>query len=277
MVKHLCIAAGLFVITAGNSTAQTTPQFNDRAAPPPPVEMPDIVTDRPDFTESSEIVPKGGFQFESGISFEGDDVDGVSSRGVGAPSALLRIGLGGRTELRLGGEGFISEAVQGVRASGYSDFEMGAKVRLFNQDQIGFDLALLPIVSLPTGADGFTSGGVDPTVKVTWARELAAGFGLTGNVNFSSLTDEEGRFHQEAVSLSLGHDLFAGWGGYFEAYGFSRLERGAGRAITINGGFARPVGDRLQFDIEAGRGVTSAAPDWFIGAGFAIRGPLGKR
>ena len=106
---------------------------------------------------------------------------------------------------------------------------------------------------------------------------MPAGFGLTGNINFASLSDDAGQFHQEAISLSLGHGLIAGWGGYFEAYGFSRLERGAGTAITVNGGFARPVGDRIQFDIEAGRGVTAAAPDWFIGAGFAIRGPLGKR
>ena len=277
MVKHLFIGVGLFAITASNSTAQTTSQFNDRTATPPPVEMPGIVTDRPDFTESSEIVPKGGFQFESGISYEGDAADGISSRGVGAPSALLRLGLGRRTELRIGGDGFVSEASQGGRVSGYSDLEIGGKVRILNQDQIGVDMAILPAVSVPTGADAFTSGGFDPSVKITWAREMPAGFGLTGNVNFASLTDEMGRFHQEAISLSLGHGLFAGWAGYFEAYGFSRLERGAGRAITVNGGFARPVGDRIQFDIEAGRGVTAAAPDWFFGAGFAIRGPLGKR
>jgi hypothetical protein len=238
-----------------------------------PMEIPDIVTDRPDFTESSEVVPKGGFQFESGISYEGD----ASTRSVGAPSALMRIGLGGRAELRIGADGYLSEAVQGVRTSGGSDMELGAKVRLFNQDQIGVDLALLPSVSLPIGSEAFTSGGYDPTLKITWARELPAGFGLTGNVNFGSVTDEAGRFRQDALSFSLGHDLFAGWAGYVETYGFSRLERGGGRAITFNGGFARPVGDTIQFDIEAGAGLTADAPDWFVGFGFAIRGPIGRR
>jgi len=132
-------------------------------------------------------------------------------------------------------------------------------------------------MSLPTGADAFTSGGVDPTLKITWARELPSGFGLTGNVNVSSISDEAGRFHQEAISVSLGHDLFAGWGGYVEAYGFSKLTRGEGKAITVNGGFARPVGDKIQFDIEAGRGLTAGAPDWFVGFGFAIRGALSRR
>jgi hypothetical protein len=238
------------------------------------VEMPELVTDRPDFTESSEVIWKGGFQFESGLSFETDGHDQDRARAFTAPAALMRIGLGFRTELRLGGEGLLTQVVGDVRSSGYSDFEVGAKVKLFNQDQIGFDLAVLPIVSLPVGADGFTSGTVDPTVKITWARELPAGFGLTGNVNVAVLSDTAGRFSQEALSFSLGHDLFAGWGSYLEAYGFSRLERDGSSAVTFNGGVARPVGDRMQFDIEAGRGLTADAPDWFVGFGFAIRGSL---
>jgi len=32
----------------------------------------------------------------------------------------------------------------------------------------------------------------------------------------------------------------------------------------------------MQFDVEAGVGLTAAAPDWFVGVGFAIRGSLGR-
>jgi hypothetical protein len=270
----LSLVLGVTFSAVTASAQVPAPQAANTVAPAvAPVEIPGIVTDRPDFTESSEVVPKGGFQFESGISYEGDG----SARAVGAPSALMRIGLGGRAELRIGADGYLSEAVQGVRTSGGSDMEIGGKVRLFNQDQIGVDLALLPAVSLPTGTEAFTSGGYDPSMKITWARELPAGFGLTGNVNWGSVSDEAGRFSQEALSFSLGHSLGAGWAGYAEIYGFSRLERDGDRAITFNGGFARPVGDTIQFDIEAGRGLTSGAPDWFVGFGFAIRGPIGRR
>lgn len=271
----LPLVAGFLFSTSLTASAQisSTPAAHTTAPAAAPMEVPGIVTDRPDFTESSEVVPKGGFQFESGISYEGD----AGARSVGAPSALMRIGLGGRAELRIGADGYLSEAVHGVRTSGGSDLEIGGKVRLFNQDQIGVDLALLPAVSLPTGTAAFTSGGYDPSMKITWARELPAGFGLTGNVNWGSVSDDAGRFNQESLSLSLGHDLVAGWAGYAEIYGFSRLERDGARAITVNGGVARPVGDTIQFDIEAGRGLTSGAPDWFVGFGFAIRGPIGRR
>lgn len=238
------------------------------------VEVPEIVTDRPDFTESSESIRKGGFQFESGVSFEGD---GRDVRSFTAPSALMRIGIGRGTELRFAGDGLLSEAISGVRSSGYSDIEVGAKFHVVYADRAGFDLAILPFVSLPIGADGFSSGTVDPTLKITWARELPAGFGVTGNVNVSVLSDDAGRFDQKSISFSFGHDLIAGWGSYGEIYGFSRLDRDGSRAITVNGGISHPAGDRMQFDFEAGRGITADAPDWFFGAGFAIRGSLRRK
>lgn len=275
---EIAVLVALFTIPATARAQQITnpPVAHSEAATGAPSEAPELVTDRPDFTESSEVIRKGSFQFESGMSYEGDVADGVGSRSVSAPGALMRIGLGHRSELRIGAEGLLSDFSQGIRTAGYSDFELGAKIRLFNADQIGFDLALLPMVSLPTGADGFTSGGVDPTLKVTWAREMPAGFGLTGNVNVASMTEDGARFHQEAVSVSLGHDLFAGWGYYVEAYGFSKMSRTEGAGVTFNGGVSHPVGDNMQFDVEAGRGLTPAAPDWFVGFGFAIRGPFGR-
>jgi hypothetical protein len=236
-------------------------------------DVPEIVTDRPDFTESSEVIPAGWLQLESGVSFEGES----TARAFSAPAALLRIGLGHRTELRLGAEGLLSEAVGGVRHSGRSDMEVGAKVKLFDQATRGFDFALLPIVSLPTGTSGFTSGGVDPTLKITWGRDLPAGFGLTGNVNASSLTEDGTRFHQEAMSLSVGHDLFFGFGGYAEVYGFTKMSATDGAGVTVNGGVSRLLGRHVQFDVEAGRGLTSASPDWFVGFGFAVIAPQPRR
>ena len=70
----------------------------------------ELITDRPDFTESSAVIRRGLFQFESGLSFEADRESGVRHRSVAAPAALLRIGLGMRSELRLGGEGWLEES-----------------------------------------------------------------------------------------------------------------------------------------------------------------------
>jgi hypothetical protein len=252
------------LLSAGSSAFAQTAVRSD---------VPEIVTDRPDFTESSEVIPAGWLQFESGISFEGES----SVRGLSAPAALLRIGLGKRTELRLGAEGLLSESVGDFRHSGRSDMEIGAKVKVLDQAKAGVDFALLPIVSLPTGTSGFTTGGVDPTLKITWGRDLPAGFGLTGNVNFSSVSEDGSRFHQESMSVSVGHDLAFGFGGYAEVYGFSKMSLVDGAGVTFNGGVSRLLGRHVQIDVEAGRGLTAAAPDWFVGFGVAVIAPQPRR
>jgi len=242
------------------------------AAPQPPaVERGDLVTDRPDFTESSVVVGKGFWQLETGAAYVGD-ADGA--RAFAAPQALLRLGLTNRFELRLGASGFLAErpTIGAEQTVGGSDFEVGAKLTLLDEDRHGVALALIPIVSLPVGSEAFSSGGVDPTLKITWARELPNGFGLSGNVNVMSQSEEHMHLTREAWSVSVGHDLVLGWGGYAEVYGFSSLERDGKAAWTFNGGLTRGIGSDRQFDVTVGRGLTVAAPDWFVSAGFSLRG-----
>jgi hypothetical protein len=235
--------------------------------------VPDLVTDRPDFTESSEVVGQGVLQVESGLTFEGDRQEGDRSRVVSAPQLLVRVGMTPRFELRLGGDGFVSESVRTssgtVRTSGSSDAEIGLKYKLTGAPVAGFSAAVIPSLSLPTGHDTLTSDGYDPGVKLTWARELPRGFGLSGNVNVAWLTvDDQSRDWEPSLSLSLSHDLGESWGAYWETYGF--LD-GQGCACTFNTGVTRGFGRNLQLDVEVGRAMTAEAADWFVGVGFAIR------
>jgi hypothetical protein len=262
--------AGVLVALMAAGSAPDGPTAGAVVAPQQG-ERGDLVTDRPDFTESSLVVGVGLWQLETGMAFEGDD---AGARAFAAPQALLRLGLSRRVELRLGASGFLAERPgTGVdQATGASDFEVGAKVTLLDEARHGIGVSLIPIVSLPVGSDAFSSGGVDPTLKITWARELPRGFGLSGNVNVMSETEADERVGRHAWSFSLGHDLAFGWGGYAELYGFSSLERGGDAAWTFNGGLTRGIGDDRQFDVSIGRGITDAAPNWFVSAGFSLRG-----
>jgi len=42
-------------------------------------------------------------------------------------------------------------------------------------------------------------------------------------------------------------------------------------AWTVDTGLTHGIGGNAQLDFEIGRGVTAAAPDWFVGVGFGIR------
>jgi len=118
------------------------------------VVSPELVTDRPDFTESSEVVGHRVIQIESGLTFEQTD---DTTRQVTAPQLLVRVGVGQRFELRFAGDGFVSQSVEtpaGLeRAGGHSDAEFGAKWKFFDQPAVGFDMAVIPFLSLPTASD----------------------------------------------------------------------------------------------------------------------------
>ncbi len=237
-------------------------------------QLPELVTDRPDFTESSDVVGTGIMQLEFGTSFEGDGQADARDRVVTTPLALLRVGVARRVELRFSSDGYsFNRLGSGLGQStlrGQADMEVGAKVVL-RDGASGFGMAVIPMMSLPTGADGVSSGSVDPTVKFTWATTLPKDFGLSGNVNLSRLGDELGRYTEQALSFSLGHGLPAGWGGYWEAYGFMPQGSDRASAWTLNTGVTHSIGGNAQLDLEIGRGVTAAAPDWFVGVGVGIR------
>src|SRR5437870_3062683 len=61
-------------------------------------EEPELVTDRPDFTESSLVVPRGRLQIEGGFSYTRGN---SGERAWNLPEMLLRLGVASRWELRL--------------------------------------------------------------------------------------------------------------------------------------------------------------------------------
>jgi hypothetical protein len=62
----------------------------------------EIITDRPDQTESSSTIQKGNLQIESGLLLEflGEDIS-CSERNILAPTTLIRYGLLDFAELRI--------------------------------------------------------------------------------------------------------------------------------------------------------------------------------
>lgn len=235
----------------------------------------ELVTDRPDFTESSVVVGTGVIQVESGTSLEFDGAGDAHSRTLTTPLALMRLGVSKTLELRLSSDGGLF-STYGQGASRFStnaaaDMEVGAKWAFFTHEPAGFALAVIPMVSLPVGSSLGSSGSYDPTVKLTWAKSLPSGFDLSGNYNVAAIRDDLGRYAEQAHSVSLAHEVGGGWGMYWEAFGFITSGRPYGAAWTVNSGVTHGIGGNAQFDVEVGRGVTAAAPDWFVGMGMAMR------
>jgi hypothetical protein len=232
-------------------------------------ELAEMVTDRPDFTESTKVVGKGVIQIENGFTRERSP-DGSNMSG---PELLLRVGLGKRLEFRIGGDGFLSQRMPGkASVVGYSDVEVAAKIVLVEQGRHRPALSLIPLVSAPAGSPFFSSGGWDPTLKVALGKDLPKGFGLGGNANFASLNTLQGRFFQTAWSASLGHSLGHGFGAYWEVFGFAPWDKGSSAASwNANTGVTRSIGKNAQVDARIGRRLTDTGTNWFWGMGLAVR------
>ena len=228
----------------------------------------ELVTDRPDQTESATVVPRGLLQVETGYLFTRDgDVDSHA-----APGTLFRIGFGGRTELRLGHTGVLG--TEGRRGAG--DSELGAKVNLIPQaDGWRPELALLGGLSLPTGDSRFSSDSADTSFLVAFAHELRSGLSLGYNAGaaWESSVGHPDRDAFVVYSLALGVGLTDRLGAFFEVFGDRQVTGPVAGSVSADTGLTLLLTDVLQLDASVGRGLRGPADDLFVGAGLSLRLP----
>lgn len=235
-------------------------------------ELGEMVTDRPDYTESSEVVGRGVMQIEMGTIFEIDSSAGSKTISFGTP--LLRLGLSKKLELRVATDGFVSDRGGGLATRGMADLQVGFKYKVHNESKWLPAFGVIPFVGTPTGAQAFTNGRFDPGVKLLWAKDAPFGFSLSGNLNAERVPGSDGRFVQKTVTLSVGHDLVAGLAGFWEAFAFAPFDNRTGPSWVYDMGVTRMVGRNAQWDATWGHRLNQAGPDWFVQGGFTFRRAL---
>lgn len=238
-----------------------------------------VVTDRPDKTESTSIVPQGFAQLEAGWSLETVAAAGASLHTHTVPGFLARVGVSGALEARVGFAGFqfTNQPVLGGD-EGLGDMELGFKYRLGAARGWLPDVAVIAAVSVPTGADGVTSGRVDPTVLLTVSRPLSDRVSVGSNLGSSWTTTDDDQGGRTTLvdltyTLSFGVALSDRVGTFAETFGSLPAQEGDA-AHHVDGGITLLVRDNLQLDVSVGRGIGGAgASDWFLGAGVSVRLP----
>lgn len=243
-----------------------------------------LVTDRPDFTESTDAVPLGHFQLEMGYTFTYDRESKDRIKNHTAPEMLLRIGIAQDLELRLDWAGYswteMSSEIRtrrGRRVSEESwsesgeDFALGFKVKLWDQDGWLPHFGILGSMGMPTGSRDATAGDVVPKLGLLWAYDVTEAFSVAGNVNFEWPIDGGERFFQTSASLSLAVVLTERVGVYLEYFGFYPNAEDTDMAHSMNSGFTYLINDNFQIDLRVGLGLNEEADDFFSGIGFAWR------
>ncbi len=225
----------------------------------------DLVSDRPDFTESTLSIPRGHVQLELGMTYE--DLDGADLETYG--ELLVRLGLGGGWEARIGVPSYQRLDTSGRDLSGFGDVSIGAK-RALGQFG-GTDVAVLVATSVPTASGDFESSSWQPDAALALAWELPNGWSLGSNIGWTYADGGDDRFHQYRVSVALGVPTGSRSGAFFEAYAFSEEYDGGDTATYVDAGLTYLVNDDLQLDARIGYGLSDAEVDLFFGAGLVAR------
>lgn len=230
-----------------------------------------LVTDRPDQTESTVIVPPGFVQVEAGWSLDHDRDGLVRLRTHTVPGLLLRVGLTSRLEARLGFAGWHATDTSGLAGTerGHGDTDLGVKYRLRDAPSGGPTVSVIASVSFPTGSATATSGEVDPSALLTVAHELSERLSLGYNLG-PSLTNRQ---LSMVGTLSLGAALAERLGAFVETFGSYTASSGGGQTLALDGGVTVLLGANLQLDASAGTWVLGKAGDWFVASGLSVRLP----
>jgi hypothetical protein len=221
----------------------------------------EIVTDLPDITNSSLVVPTGSLQGENGVDWTvrhgSNALDGTNTR--------LRLGIAHCTEFLIDVPNYFL-AFDGSPASGVSDTVVSFKRQL----PMPFDLSVSATagVGFPTGSSRIGGRGYQPYIQFPWSHAIADGWGVEGMFTVTWFPGEAARnptFEPTfAVEKEIGSsaDVFAEYAGdYVHQQPLQLLDAGGAWRFTRT----------QQLDFHAGFGLNSSTVDHYFGIGYSLR------
>jgi hypothetical protein len=233
-----------------------------------------IDTDRPDQTESVNLVPADWFQFEAGFNVQENE---KNIHEYLTPTLLSKYGLNNRVEFRLittlltNSYSLILQRT--VNKTGLDPVEIGAKISLLQEKKWMPKTSFLFHFAIP----GFASKANDinlvaPNFRFILQKSVTENFGIGCNLG-AEWDGIDGR-PAYIYTLSPGVSFAEKWYAYIEAFGvFKKREL---PEHSIDGGLAYNVTNNLKLDISSGFGITKAAPNWYTAIGFSKRFKAGK-
>lgn len=228
-----------------------------------------IVTDRPDQTESSSTIEKGSLQIETGILLGFTEDDFSSERQFLAPTTLFRYGITKGVELRVLSQfESLKDQNSSQKTSGISDLEIGTKIQLLKKETVNTEIAFLSHLILPTGSKMLSNDAFGLINKLSISHELSDALCLGYNVGYDYFGEGKGDL---TYSVSLGISVANSLGIYIEPYG--RLNEYDNYESNFDAGVTYLLKDNCQLDFSFGTGINHTMNYLSLGCSFNIAKP----
>ena len=236
--------------------------------------FPELITDRPDVTESAVAVPVGSFQVESGFSFQQQKFVEfgvtIENRSISLFSTLFRYGVLPNLEFRFGGEYLSNKAsIDQFTSSvhGANDLMIGSKLALRKEEAFLTNFAVMIEMTLLFGAEELKPQKFEPKFMLLAEQELTEISSLSGNLGIEYASDQDN--YLVDYSLSLGLVVAERIGVFAEIFGQTR------NAIIpenfFDCGITYLQTTNLQVDFSIGSTLLKSKTEWFAGVGISLR------
>lgn len=258
-----------------NSQLAAQDQIPKPANVAPSWSVPELITDRPDQTESSSTVPRKTLQIETGFVYERFTADTYEFDNWGIATTLLRFGILDNFEIRLGNYYqhstlTMNESVIDSVQHGLGPVTAGLKVFITEEKGAWPEMSILADITInKVGKLDYRPSYNYSVIKLLFSHTLSKRFSLGYNLGFANNGEDPKGFF--VYSLALGTSITNKLSAFAEAFGNfddSNLPR-----HRIDGGFTFLLRHNLQIDISAGYGPKETQSMWFANTGLSWRIP----
>ena len=211
-----------------------------------------ITTDRPDQTESAVVLSTGQIQVESGISIENSQSN---------INTLFRIGIIEGIEIRINSNYLINDELSFMKKSSFSDFEVGAKFRIFDKTSNNTKVAFLSQLSIPTAIEVFSNNVYGILSRLNVSHDLNNESQIGYNLGYNKFKKMDGQF---IYTIVYGRSLDS-FGIFFEIFGDDSKNSSN---INFDSGITYLLDNNKQIDLSIGKGINNDM--FFISGGISI-------
>ena len=234
----------------------------------------DLITDRPDATESPNAIPQKSIQIETGAFYESFKEEYSRIETLGYNTTLVRYGLIKNVELRAGWNieevrTFVDDEQLENVLSGFSPLLLGMKVEFVQENGILPDIGLLVHLSLPfiASTDYSTeTTGVDFRFSFAHTLNEKSSLGYNLGAQWGNDSSEASYLY----TLVYGYSITDKLGVYGEVYGDFPENSSANHNSDV--GLTYLLQNNIQLDATVGKSFTKEQ-DILVSVGLSIRIP----
>lgn len=237
-------------------------------------ELDDLITDRPDATESPSPMPKGFLQVETGAFYESFEENNIKTEDFTYHTTLVRFGLLENLELRLGWD-FV-EGKTKVNGNTLDDISSGFKPLLFGfktgiaKENGGFpEIGFLGHLYLPfTASTDYKPQTTGADLRFSFAHTLSENSSLAYNIGAAWGNDSPEAAY--VYTIAYGHGVTEKLSAYAELYGDLPENNKANH--LWDAGLTYLLSNNVQLDATVGSSITKGQ-DLLLSAGISFRVP----